>query len=180
MVLALAGDGVGMKRLLALLLTLFIVLHAPWRLMGLGVEMFALHPGAPHFDMSATHYWDAAQLEDRLMALGWSVRYLPNINVYGQPAYGVTVSNEHAIAVDVALGWDARYAVLAHEAGHTQQPYWVNAIEGDCFAESVAALVAHDGLREHARYLASRRWTCAMVLVAEWRAIYHAASTLTD
>lgn len=169
-----------MKRLLALLLTLYITIHAPWRLLGLGTEMFMLHPGGPHFGASTAQYWQTQALETRLMALGWSVRYLPNISVYGQPAYGVTVSGEHAIAVDAELAWDARYAVLAHEAGHTQQPYWVNSVEGDCFAEAVATLLAHDGLREHARYMASRKWTCAAMLVAEWPSIYHAAATLRD
>lgn len=169
-----------MKRILVFVLAVFLVLNAPWRLMGLGAEMFLLHPGAPHFSATSVHYWDIEALENRLMALGWNIHYARDITVYGQPAYGITAPQEHIIAVDADLSWDARYAILAHEAGHTQQPYWVNATEGDCFAESVATLVAHDGLREHARYLASRKWTCAMLMVAEWQAIYHAAATLRD
>lgn len=169
-----------MKRLTLFLLLTFLTVSAPWRLMAVGAEMFFVQPGSTHLTQTTTHYWEAEALETRLMSLGWSVVYANGIIANGAPAYGVTVMREHAIAVDASLRWDERFAVLAHEAGHTHQPFWVDGIEADCFAESVAVVLAHDGFREHARYLASRRWTCAAVMIAEWQAIYHAAATLKD
>lgn len=178
--MALARDGAVVKRLLALLLTLYIVLMAPWRLLVLAAETFAVRPGAPHFTTDDSRFWQAIRLEERLLSMGWSVRYPTQIQFMGQEAYGVTSPGEHVIVVESALHWSARAAVLAHEAGHTVQPIWVSRVEGDCFAESVATLIMHDGYRDHARFLASARWTCLGLMLAEYPAIYRAADLLTD
>lgn len=169
-----------MKRLLALLLTLFILAHAPWRLMGLAAETFWVAPGAPHFTTDDSRYWQAINLETRLVAMGWGVKYPPVVMFMGQAAYGITAPDEHLIVVDGSLHWSARAAVLAHEAGHTLQPIWVSRTEGDCYAEAVATLVMHDGLRDHARFMANARWTCLGLMLAEFPSMYHAAALLTD
>jgi hypothetical protein len=175
-----AGIENPMKHTLAVLLSAFIVFHAPWRLMALTAETFVLRPGNAHVRVTSDYYWDVEALENRLIGLGWTVQYARDIRLNGVPAYGITDHHSHAIVVESALQWDARYAVLAHEAGHTLQPFWADGIQADCFAEAVAVLLVHDGLREHARYLASQRWVCTTLMLAEWPAIYHAAALLQD
>lgn len=167
------------ERVLAALL-LVIALAAPWRLIGLGATLFMVRPYSAHFTTDDARYWDALELETRLHGLGWDVGYRPNLQAGGQGAYGLTFPHEHAVYVDSDLHWTARYRVLAHEAGHTLQPIWVQGAEADCFAEAVAALVVRDGLREHARFMAGARWTCVGILIAEAGAIYHAAALLED
>lgn len=169
-----------MKRLILFLLLAYIVANAPWRLLVLAAETFAVRPGPPHFTVDESRFWQAIHLEERLMSMAWRVGYQPQVVFAGQPAYGVTLPNEHVIMVDSGLHWSARAAVLAHEAGHTVEPIWVSRVEGDCFAESVATLIMHDGYRDHARFLASARWTCLGLMLAEFPAIYHAADLLTD
>lgn len=164
-------------RILAALL-LVIALITPWRLVGLSVEMFTVRPGTPHFTQADDRFWQAIYLEERLHRLGWALTYESDLTVNGQNAFGGTSFDAHTIYVDRDLHWNARAAVLAHEAGHTQQPAWVSPVEADCFAEGVATVLMHDGLRDHARYLASRRWTCLGVYLIESGAIYTAVATL--
>lgn len=160
------------------LLTL-IVFNAPWKLMGMAGEMMLLRPTAMHFTDSDANYWTAQDLGLKLSGLYWEVEYKPNLQIRGHSAYGLTIPRDHTVYVDANLHWSARAAVLAHEAGHVFQPTWVNSVEGDCFAESVAMLVADDKIREHARFLARTRFTCLGVMIAEWPNIYRAAAVLT-
>lgn len=169
-----------MKRALLTLLLAFIVVSAPWRLMALSTQLFVVHPGLVRVATTDVHYWDALALEARLEGMGWSVTYAPSLVFNGTPAYGLTNPMLHAITVDSALHWDARYAVLAHEAGHTLEPTWVSRTEGDCFAEGVAALVVGDPLREHARYMSPTPWQCSMFFVVEWPRVYRAAAVFVD
>jgi len=157
-----------------------LISMAPFRLMGLTAEMFMLRPGNTHNAATTAHYWDVQDLSTRLNRLGWRIIYATPITMDGDRVYGITVFDEHVIAIDSGLAWDARYAVLAHEGGHTHQPFWVDKAQGDCYAEAVATLVAQDGIREHARYLADNRWTCLGVFLAEWPSIYNTAATLRD
>lgn len=169
-----------MRKRILLALALVIAISAPWRLIGLGAEIFMVRPNAAYFTQDDSSYWQALELETRLHGLGWDVGYRPNISMGGQPVYGLTNTREHAILVDADLHWTARYRVLAHEAGHTLQPIWVDNVQADCFAEAVAAVVVRQGLREHARFMAGARWTCVGLMLAESSAIYHAAALLED
>lgn len=152
----------------------------PFRLIALSGEMFLVRPGGPHLVQGSTRYWDAINLEARLEGNGWSVTYAPNLSYHGQRAYGLTIPSEHAVIVDADLSWDGRYAILAHEGGHTLQPIWAGTQEGDCFAEGVATVLLGDGIRDHARFLGGVRWTCLGVFLVEHRAIYRAAAVLND
>lgn len=168
-----------MTRLL-LVLTLILTLLLPWRLLVLSTEMFWVAPGQARFLSGNARFWDAVDLETRLLSLGWSTTYTDNVRYYGQPAYGLTSPQTHSIRVDASLEWSARYAVLTHEAGHTMQPFWVETPDAECFATGVAALLSFTDLREHARHIAPLRWTCLGFFLTEAPAIYHAAAVLQD
>jgi hypothetical protein len=169
-----------MKKALLAFLTLAILMHAPWRLAALVAETMVAHPGLTRVSDGNDKYWDVMALEARLVDLGWELKYEKHINIWGHEVYGLTNPEEHIIYVDADLSWNARFAVLAHEGGHVLQRGWYNRAEGDAFAEAVAALVAHDGLREHARYLSSFKMSAVWVMVTDWRAIYRAAGVLED
>ena len=152
----------------------------PFRIMALAAETFWVHPSDAHYSTGTDHYWDALTLEATLESRGWAVGYADNLVFYGVPAWGLTNPVQHVIYVDRSLYWNARFAILAHEAGHTMQPSWLNQEEADCFAESVSALVARDDLRSHAHYLARARWTCIGTMLAAFPEMYRAAATLED
>jgi hypothetical protein len=169
------------KKAVLVFLLLAIVVHAPWRLAGLVVETLVMHTGPTRMAHGTDKYWDVMALKSRLVDLGWEVKYEKKLIVFpGTPVYGLTIPDEHTIYVNADLSWNARYAVLAHEGGHVLQRGWYNQAEGDAFAESVAALVAHDGLREHARYLSSLKMSAVWIMVIDWRAIYRAADVLLE
>lgn len=163
------------KILLAVLLTL-IVEHAPWRLMALCAEVPFLSVTEVRFSDRQDRYWDAQNLEQQLHTQGWTVHYAP----LHSDASGFTDFERRDIWIDDRLAWNARLAVLAHEAGHTQQPNWATHNQGEVFAEIVSALIAHDGLREHARYLARMRGDAYLLAVTEWRALYRAADLFSS
>lgn len=168
------------KVILAALLTV-VALSAPWRLMMFSVETLMMRPGVLRTTQSNEHYWDAMSLESRVVALGYTVKYLKQPLYPGRAAYGVTLPAVHLIAIDEALSWDDRYSVLAHEAGHVLQPGYLDYDAGEVFAESVATLVTtNHRFREHARYLASLKGAFIVTVAAEWQAIYHAAAVLED
>jgi hypothetical protein len=169
-----------MKRGLLIILLTFIAFHAPWRLAALVAETLSLHPGETRFSQTDDQYWEAMQLEGRVIALGYRVGYVNGIVVNGFPAYGVTDNRQHLVEVDASLHWNARFAVLAHEAGHVVEPIWVHGQSAEVFAEMVAALVARDGLREHARWLSDSKGEVLLMALTEWPAIYHAAALLED
>jgi hypothetical protein len=152
----------------------------PFRILALAGETFWVRPGEAHYDAGTDRYWDTLQLEATLISRGWAVGYVESITYYGNPAWGLTNRTDHTIYVEDSLRWNARLAILAHEAGHTMQPSWLNPEEADCFAESVSALVSRDGLRNHAHYLARSRWTCLGTMLAVYPEMYRAAATLKD
>jgi hypothetical protein len=162
------------KKMLLVVLSIYIFVNAPWRLGALAAETLILRPGYMRVPNGNDRYWDTLDLEKRLTTLGWDVGYAETPD----GIYGMTVSMYHVITVDETLPWNGRLAVLAHEAGHTQQPGWFDTTQGEVFAESVALLYARDGVREHARYLAKFKSTALLVWATEWRAIYAAAATL--
>lgn len=168
-----------MRTLLAVL-SVVILLHAPWRLAALVCEAEVMHPGRVRMEQGNDGYWHAIELETRLIGVGFSVAYVKGLSYAGQEVYGLTEIAQHKISVDADLSWDARYAVLAHEGGHVLQPIWLDGREPEAFAEMVAMLVAHDGIREHARYLAGLKSEVLVVALSEWQAIYHAAAVLED
>lgn len=167
-----------MKRLLLLLVFAFVVEHAPWRLMALCAETMAMQPSRSHITQADDQYWDALKLESQLINLGWAVSY--DDGMAAQNLYGLTVSRDHEIHIEKSLHWNQRFAILAHEGGHTLEPGYLDRAQGEVFAESVAALVAHDGLREHARYLARVKLVTVVTLLLEWQRIYRAAALLED
>lgn len=164
----------------ALALFVIVAMHAPWRVMVLGAEVLTMAPSRVRTDNQTDRYWDALSLESRLVALNYSVAYLRDLKIDGQEVYGYTSPNDHAIVVEAGLSWNARLAVLAHEAGHTLQPGWASTRQGEAFAETVAMLISHDGYREHARYLAQHRMDTLFMMLVEWPGMYHAASILED
>lgn len=168
-----------MKRILQVL-TLIILIHAPWRVMFTVIEAMYLTPGPTRFTTDTTRYWDEMYLEARLVGMGWEVGYQKDLDILGTKVLGLTNPRTHQIWIDADLPWNARYAVLAHEGGHTLQPVWVNNDQAEAFAELVAMLVARDGIREHARYLATHKTDTFLIALIEWPAIYHAAAALED
>jgi hypothetical protein len=173
-----------MKRTLLAVLTVFILAHAPWRLIVLGVEVFFVSPGHTRISDQNTRYWEALALESNLIRIGWAVKYETPLTMMTRQGpikvYGLTVTEEHTVYVDAVLSWDARYAVLAHEAGHVLQPNWMDYAKGDVFAEIIAALVVRDNPREHARYLSAYRGDFLIVALTEWRALYRSAALLRE
>ena len=164
------------KVLLASLLTLVTIL-APWRLTYLGVRTLLMRPGTLHTSQATDRYWDVQRLQSRIELLGWDVTYSKDLVVYGQPVYGVTVPMSHQIVVDSTLYWNDRLSVLAHEGAHAVQP--VLTAEGyECWADSVAYLVARDGALEHARYLSRHKYVCAALIATHWPEMYAAATLL--
>jgi hypothetical protein len=168
-----------MRKLVLAFLALMILAHAPWRLLAVAAEAEVMSPGLTRMPQTSTHYWDELALEARLVDLSWEVGYQPHLNVDGIAVYGVTIPSHHAIFIEEGLSWDARYAVLAHEGGHTLQPGWLSERQDEVFAEMVAAVVS-GGVREHARYLSSSKVDVIVVLVTEWPAIYSAAAVLEN
>lgn len=175
-----------MRRALLAFLLLIVLFHAPWRLMALAAEVMMTPIGNAQMSAENDKYWECIDLEGRLIALGWQVQYVKNLYVQDSPhdepqkAFGVTYFEPHLIQIEERLSWNARLAVLAHEGGHVLQRGWLTHNQGEAFAEAVAALVAHDGLSNHARLMARFRTDAVMVLMVEWRSIYRAASVLED
>ncbi len=168
------------KRATLLVLLAWLATLAPWRLAALGAEVLIVRQGQARTDPGNGKYWLAQDLEARLNALGWRIDYVTPLRMRGEAAYGITIPAEHAILIESSLAWNARYAALAHEAGHATQPAWIGEIDAEFFAESVAALVAGDGPREHARWLAGHRADCVLFLLTQWRPVYDAAALLGD
>lgn len=168
------------KHLALGILLAFLWVATPFRLIGLGGEALMMRPGLTHFTNDDSRYWQTLELEARIETLGWNVTYTPHLALDGVEVYGVTDPNTHGIYIDGTLHWSARAAVLAHEMAHTTQPPWLSGREADCYAEAVSAILVGDSLREHARYMASARWSCLGVLIGEFPAIYHAAAFLKD
>ena len=166
-----------MKRLVLALLVTLIAFHAPWRLMALGVETVLMSPAHTRTSDGDDKYWKALDLELKLISLGWEVSYQPRLSLNGQEVYGLTDPGPRIVLIDARLHWNARLAVLAHEAGHIMSPMGLTREQGEVFAESVGALVSHDGLREHARYLADVKAE-VLVMAIFWRDIYRAAAVL--
>lgn len=169
-----------MKKILLALLIAFAVQQAPWRLGVLFVEVMLATPGQQRLTQEDDKYWDVQNLESRLAAFGWDISYVPNLTANGRPAYGVTRAGDRTMGIEENLHWNDRLVTLAHEGGHTFQPASLTRNQGEAFAESVATLVAHDGYREHARYLSALRADFIIVSIVEWRAIYRAAGMLKD
>lgn len=173
-----------MKRTLLALLLTYVALSFPWRLAALGVEVFTVKPGQTRFTDKNDHYWDALQLELNLIRLGYKVQYVRDLEVHepggSHKVDGVTYPALHLIQIEEALSWNARAGILAHEGGHALQPLWVQGEDGESFAETVAALVGGNGLREHARYMSRFKGAFFFIAIAEWRAAYSAAAQLTQ
>ncbi len=167
-------------RSLLLFLMLGVFIHAPWRLAALAAETLVIAPGLTRTSDQDDQYWQALDLQRRLENMGWTVTYVPGISREGQKVYGVTDPSAHTITMDAGLRWNARLAILAHEGGHTLQSGWLTRNQGETFAEAVATLISHDGLREHARYLTGFRADAVLTILVEWRAIYRAAAVLED
>ena len=161
---------------LLVLFVLVVVVHAPWRLLLLAGEVALVRPGVVRMPSGQNNYWLVQDLSIRLNELGWEVRYIP----MDPSQYGMTQPDAHLISINETLSWNARYATLAHEAGHTLQPYWMNKRQGEAFAEGVSYLVTGDSAVENARYLAHSRIDTLLTLLTEWREIYHAATLLED
>ncbi len=132
----------------------------PFRLLALSAELPFVRPGTTRLATTDGRYWDVLALEGRLMALGYTVGYAPGLRVEGVEALGLTNT-------------------VTHEGGHVLAPAWVSTGH-ECFAEGVAMLVAHDGVRNHARYLAAIPWTCIGIYLTEFPSLYAAAAILSD
>ena len=171
-----------MKKWQKVLIGVFVALiiaHAPWRVATTVAEAEWMKPAAMHLTKRNDAYWKALALEARLTALGYSVRYAPNLNYMGQQAYGLTDRQTREILVDETLHWNDRYAVLAHEGGHVLQPGWLGSREADVFAEMVSAVMTGES-REAARWLSGAKLDVLVVGVACWPEIYHAAAVLSE
>ena len=171
-----------MRKLVLALLLAFIVEHAPWRLMALFAETFVTRPGLTRVVQTNNRYWDALALQERIEELSYTVEFTKDLTYQGVPVYGLTMSSRHSVQVEAALSWDARYAVLAHEGGHMalgQSPMYTSE-EHEAFAECVALLISHDGIREHARYLSTHKLALFTVIALDSARIYRAAAILQE
>lgn len=166
------------KVLLALLVV--VALHAPWRLAFLVGEAVIMKPALTRIDQGHDRYWDTLALQMRMDALGWEVEYQPEVSYMGRQAYGLTVRHENKIYIDGTLGWNQRFFILAHEAGHVMEPAWTSGDDSEVFAEMVAALVSRNGLREHARFLARTKVDTVALFLTAWPSVYRAAAVLED
>lgn len=171
-----------MKNLLALILLVLTVEHTPWRLLALLGETAVMQPGLTRVVKGSDRYWDARALEVRLTGLGWHVVYAPHLHSGMQEVYGVTDIRDRTIHIDSDLEWDARYMILAHEGGHALMTAyeWSDDSAAEAFAEAVATLVAHNGLREHARYLTNHRLALLMTVLTKSSRVYRAAAMLQE
>jgi hypothetical protein len=174
------------KYILASILAL-VLCFVPWRLYALLGETFFVHPGLTRTVETNKRYWDVAILQERIEELGYPVKYTPGLTVQinmfqMMPVYGVTRKNNGNVSIEVeeGLSWDARYAVLAHEGGHIFQSEIYSGAEGEAFAEAVAMLVSHDGIREHARYLSNKKWALFTIIALDSDKIYRAAAVLQE
>lgn len=167
-----------MKKILLVLLLAFTLEHAPFRLAAVSVQALVMPSGYTRLDMNGTdRYWQTLDLDLRLTKLGWKVSYEKNL-LEQHSAYGMTSFRDRTIQIDERLNWNARFAVLAHEGGHTLQPtYSMSLGQAEVFAESVAMLVEGRGQTRHARYLAMWRPDLITALVY-WQEIYKAAGLL--
>lgn len=165
-----------MRRLLSVILLTLLALTIPWRLAALFAEALVVSPGLTRTQSGTDDYWAALDLQARLERLGWAVQYKPGL-ADDCGCYGLTSFHSRDIYIEDALSWNARFAVLAHEAGHTLEPPRLTENQGEVFAEAVATLIARDGLRDHARYLASMRGDL-FTMVAYEREIYATVATL--
>ena len=165
------------KHAVVTLLLAGIILYAPWRLMVLTYYVFTTPAAMVESDPGHTRYWDAQNLQVRLERLGWTVEYASSLH---EGVYGGTTFHTRSIQILDSLSWNARFAVLAHEGGHTLQPGWANHGHGEAFAETVAALVTRSNYRNHARYLARVRGDYLIMIITDYPALYRAASMLED
>jgi len=164
-----------------------VLSFVPWRLYALLGETFFVHPGLTRTVETNQRYWDAAILQERIEELGYPVKYTKGLTVQVNmfqmmPVYGVTRKDDGkvSIGVEAGLSWDARYAILAHEGGHIFQSEMYSGSEGEAFAEAVAMLVSHDGIREHARYLSNKKLALFTVIALDSARIYRAAAVLQE
>lgn len=164
-----------MKRILCAILLAYCLAGLPWRLMGLFVQVMESQPGYVQVTTDDQGFWRAQNLQGQLEAWGWDVSY---VNLRQRGLYGLTSPQAHTIQVDKDLHWSDRYAVLVHEAAHTLQPGWLDKDQEEVFAESVAALLDPHGMREHARYLSTRKETFMLTSLIEWPYIYAVAAVL--
>lgn len=175
-----------MKKVIALLLALYIALYTPWKLCALMTETFFVSPGLTRTVQTQAHYWEVALLQERIAELGYPVTFTKDLSVptmFGaMPVYGLTMKGDGKVSIQVEAGlsWDARYAVLAHEGAHIFQSERYTESEGEAFAEAVATLMSHDGLREHARYLAGKKLALFTILMLDSAKVYRAAAVLTE
>lgn len=166
----------------------FLLVLLPWRLATLGVRTLTSRPHIEvHLLGTNVWYWQVMELEAHLVERGWRVAYekLPP-RFYGKTCLGpepfgpcLRADADRLIVVNNTLAWDDRYETLAHEAGHTFQPYGLEFSKGqqEMFAEAVAALVT-GRYREPAHYLAVYRADVLTLLVYQ-SDIYHAVGELT-
>lgn len=157
-----------------------LMVHMPWKVAATVVEAEWLRPGRAHLTQRTDAYWRALSLEARLVNLGYTVTYKHGLSYMGVEAYGLTVRSTHQIFIEESLSWNDRFAVLAHEGGHVFEPGWLVGWQSDVFAEMVAMLVADDGIREHARWLAGAKLDVLVVGLAAWPEVYHAAAVLSE
>ena len=174
-----------LRKIVLILLLAYIVEHAPWRLMALLAETFFVRSGSTRVAQTNDRYWEARMLQERIEEMGYSVKYtknlsiLTNVGVLG--VYGLTSPTHHTVEIEEGLSWDARYAILAHEGGHALSNSPIHTLdEAEAFAEAVATLVANNGLREHARYLSSRKMALFTVIMLDHAKIYRTAATLME
>lgn len=139
-------------------------------------ETMVTSAGKVRLKIGNDKYWECLDLQQTLGGLGWRVTYEKDL-MGTSGIFGDMDPNRRVIRIDASLSWNERFEVLAHEGAHTLQPYRLTENQAEVFAESVSMLVAHDGLREHARYLATMRGDL-LVMIAYWPDIYRAAAVL--
>jgi hypothetical protein len=109
-------------------------------------------------------YWQAQQLENVLaLALRVPVVYAQPTRMRTAAGLAFISPQQASIIIDSSLEWNARFEVLAHEAGHLFMPFTFapDSSESEVFAEAVSYLyslkVGRDNLDVSARYLARHK-----------------------
>lgn len=168
-----------MQRVLVILIVM-LALVFPWRLAMMAAEALWMEPTMIQQRADHDHYWDVQTLEARLkLRYAFEVKYVPGL-LEDEHVYGMTMYwPERVITIDAGLSWSERWRVLTHEAGHVLQPMRLSNQGHEVWAESVSMLLAHDGIREHARYLAELKADVPLTLLVYWQEIYRAADQLS-
>jgi hypothetical protein len=89
--------------------------------------------------------WAYDELWGRLEAQGVTIEEVPNLRQpeTGGEVWGLTYRLDHKIQIEATVDPNARFEILAHEAGHLFHNSGMSQAQAEIFAESVGAGIQH-------------------------------------